>query len=65
MIAFPGCNASSQKQVSSEFIRRILNYLENLSKSLLDFTSTLLLIVNGDISYFQLPSIPMIHDISS
>ena len=62
MIAFPGCNASLQKQVSSEFIRRILNYLENLSKSLLDFTATLLLIVNGDISYFQLPSIPMIHD---
>ena len=62
MIAFPGCNASLQKQVSSEFVRRILNYLENLSKSLLDFTATLLLIVNGDMPYFQLPSIPMINN---
>ncbi len=55
-IAFPGCNVSVQKQLSAEFINRILVYLENIATLTSDLTATLMLVDNGRLPPSELQS---------
>mmetsp|Transcript_29154 Transcript_29154/g.64737 ORF Transcript_29154/g.64737 Transcript_29154/m.64737 type:complete len:940 (+) Transcript_29154:72-2891(+) len=48
-IAFAGGNATVQKQMSSDFFRRLAHFLEALSVSIAEFSSTLLLGASGRI----------------
>ncbi len=55
-IAFPGSNVSVQKQLCSDFIKRIISYVENVATMTLDFSTTLLLIESGRIPVVELQS---------
>lgn len=49
LIAFPGCNQSTQKQLAQDFWKRILSFLENIAMHSNQYSSTMLLIANGQL----------------
>jgi hypothetical protein len=56
-LAFPGGNASFQREVSSDYIRRLSHQLENLSSYTANFTATIMLVVNNQIGRGDLSQI--------
>jgi len=54
-IAFAGYNSSVQKQISSEFFRRIAQFLEGAALHTSEFSSTLLLGPSGQIPFSEMP----------
>lgn len=55
-IAYPGCNISVQKQISSDFIGRIISYLENVATVTADFSATLMLVDSGRLPASEMQS---------
>jgi hypothetical protein len=55
-IAYPGCNSSVQKQLSSDFIGRIISYLENVATVTAEFSATLMLVDSGRLPASEMQS---------
>lgn len=58
-IAFAGSNVSVQKQISSDFFKRLSMFMESLTTLISDFTATLLLGASGQIPFNELPPMDM------
>jgi hypothetical protein len=54
MIAFPGANISTQKQLAQDFLKRLLMFIENVAVSSNQYSSTLMLIANGQLPIQEL-----------
>lgn len=55
-IAFAGSNISVQKQISSDFYRRMAMFLESMAVTISDFTAILLLGASGQMPFNQIPA---------
>jgi len=55
-IAFAGSNVSVQKQISSDFYRRMAIFLESMAVTISDFTAILLLGASGQMPFSQIPA---------
>ena len=54
LIAFPGASISTQKQISQEFLKRLLLFLENVATHSGQYSSTVMLIANGKLPIQEL-----------